>query len=247
MPFVVNVGAVPTPPTSVVTVDDTPPPAKVPLAPLDGAVNITLTPGTGWPLASLTVTFSGVGSAVLTIERCGVPAFTVIDAASLGSFVSEKLAGVPAPATDAVTTYGPPGMLFAVNTADVATPFAFVIAVSTPPANVPLGPVCAGAVNITVTPVSGFPPASLTVAMSVAANAASIGALCGVPLDAEIEGDAVAVTVTLSNFVAVRELTSVTRTVKLLVPVPVGVPEIAPVPGASASPAGKVPDTMDQV
>jgi hypothetical protein len=247
VPFAVNVGAVATPLASVVTVDDTPPPVKVPLAPLDGAVNVTLTSGTGLPFASLTVTFRAVRSGVLTIERCGVPAFTVTDAGTLASFVSEKIAGAPAPATDAVTSYGPPAMLFAVKTADVATPLAFVVAVFTPFAKVPLGPVCAGAVNVTVPPASGCPPLSLTVAFKVAPNIVSIVALCGVPLVAVIEGDTVAVTVTLSDFVAVIDLASVTRTVKLLVPVPVGVPEIAPVLGASASPAGKVPDRMDQV
>jgi CxxC motif-containing protein len=60
-----------------------------------------------------------------------------------------------------------------------------------------------------------------------------------------IESDAL--TVRLNDFVAVNELTSVTRTVKLLVPVPVGVPEIAPVLDPSPTPAGKVPETMDQV
>ena len=60
-------------------------------------------------------------------------------------------------------------------------------------------------------------------------------------------GAAVAVTAILSDFVTAMELASVTRTVKLLVPVPVGVPEITPVLDASASPAGRVPDAMDQV
>jgi hypothetical protein len=54
-------------------------------------------------------------------------------------------------------------------------------------------------------------------------------------------------TVMLSAFVAVAELASVTCTVKLLVPVPVGVPEITPVLEASISPAGKVPTVIDQL
>ena len=54
-------------------------------------------------------------------------------------------------------------------------------------------------------------------------------------------------TVTLKACVADTELASVTRTVKLLVPVPVGVPEITPVPEASDNPAGKVPAEIDQV
>jgi hypothetical protein len=69
----------------------------------------------------------------------------------------------------------------AVNVADVATPLALVTAVFTPPAKLPLAPVL-GAVNVTVTPTTGFPPASFTVATNGAANAVSIAALCGVPL-----------------------------------------------------------------
>src|SRR5512136_836820 len=98
-----------------------------------------------------------------------------------GLLVSAKLAGVATPATVAVTLYGPPAMLLAVKTADVATPLAFVTAVFTPPANVPLAPVCAGAVNVTVTPPSRLPPLSLTVAFNVVANAVPIVAFCGVP------------------------------------------------------------------
>src|ERR1700693_845519 len=53
--------------------------------------------------------------------------------------------------------------------------------------------------------------------------------------------------VRLSALVAVCEVESVTCAVKLLVPDPVGVPEIVPVLGASVNPAGKVPERMDQV
>jgi len=56
-----------------------------------------------------------------------------------------------------------------------------------------------------------------------------------------------AATVTLRVFVEVAELESVTRTVKLLVPVLVGVPEITPVLAASVSPAGRVPEDRDQL
>ena len=53
--------------------------------------------------------------------------------------------------------------------------------------------------------------------------------------------------VMLSVFVATRELASVTCTVKVLVPVPVGVPEITPVLDANVNPAGKLPTVMDHV
>ena len=53
--------------------------------------------------------------------------------------------------------------------------------------------------------------------------------------------------VMLRALVPDRELASVTCTVKLLVPVPVGVPEITPVLAASDRPAGSVPEAMDQL
>jgi hypothetical protein len=77
-----------------------------------------------------------------------------------------------------------------VNTADVATPLALVVAVFTPPAKVPLAPVAAGAVNVTTTPLTGFEPLSSTVATSGAANAVLTAALCPDPLVAAIDAAA---------------------------------------------------------
>src|SRR6266849_9296029 len=56
-------------------------------------------------------------------------------------------------------------MLLAVKTAAVATPCAFVVAVFTPPANVPLAPL-AGSAKVTVTPLNGLLKKSFTVACS---------------------------------------------------------------------------------
>jgi hypothetical protein len=53
--------------------------------------------------------------------------------------------------------------MLAVKIAEVATPEELVVAVLAAPANVPLGPL-PGAVKVTVTPLTGFPPESLTVA-----------------------------------------------------------------------------------
>jgi len=69
----------------------------------------------------------------------------------------------------------------AVKAADVATPLAFVVAVFTPLANVPLAPL-PGAVNVTTTPLTGLFPASVTVATNGAANVVLIAALCPEPL-----------------------------------------------------------------
>jgi hypothetical protein len=80
-----------------------------------------------------------------------------------------------------------PLFAFAVNVGAVATPLAFVTAVFNPPANVPLAPVCAGAANVTVAPLTGFPPLSFTVACRAVANAELIAALWGVPAVAVME------------------------------------------------------------
>src|SRR5579864_2019801 len=163
------------------------PPANVPLAPVcAGAVNVTVTPLTGLLLESFTLAWSAAVNAVLIVALCGVPAVAVIAAADPAVLVNAKLAGVATPDTDAATLYGPPAMLLAVNTAEVAIPLAFVTAVLTPPANVPLASVCAGAVNVTVTPETGLLPESFTVACSAVVNAVPIAALCGVPAVAVI-------------------------------------------------------------
>ena len=98
-----------------------PPPAKVPLAPLPdaGAVKVTVAPLTGLPPASLTVTCSGVGYAVLIAVLCGVPAVAVMLAASPTWLLNEKLAAPVTPATLAVTVNGP-AVLLAVNVEAVA-------------------------------------------------------------------------------------------------------------------------------
>src|SRR5258707_12110898 len=88
-------------------------------------------------------------------------------------------------------------MLLAVNTAAVATPLALVTAVFAPPANVPLAPVCAGAVNVTVTPGTGFPLPSVTVAANAVPKTVLIAALCGVPAVAAMLAAAPAVFVRL--------------------------------------------------
>jgi hypothetical protein len=56
-------------------------------------------------------------------------------------------------------------MALAVNTADVATPDEFVVAVFAPPANVPEAPLL-GAANVTVTPLTPLPPEFFTVTTS---------------------------------------------------------------------------------
>src|ERR1700740_1107669 len=77
-------------------------------------------------------------------------------------------------------------MALAVKTAEVALPEALVVAVFTPPANVPEAPLL-GAMKVTITPLTGFALESVTVATSGLANALPTAVLCGVPALAEIE------------------------------------------------------------
>jgi hypothetical protein len=71
-------------------------------------------------------------------------------------------------------------------TATEASPLAFVVAVPTSFTNSAFARL-AGSVNITTTPLTGFPRLSVTVATSGAANSAPAIAVCGVPLVAVID------------------------------------------------------------
>jgi hypothetical protein len=52
------------------------PPVNVPLAPLAGALNVTVTPFAGFP-PEVTVTTNGFAKAVPTVAFCGVPLVTM--------------------------------------------------------------------------------------------------------------------------------------------------------------------------
>ena len=78
-------------------------PAKVPLAPVAGAVNVTTTPLTGCDLLSSTVATSGAANAVLMAALWGVPLVAVIVAGVAAAFVRLKMAGVDTPTTVADT------------------------------------------------------------------------------------------------------------------------------------------------
>ena len=133
------------------------------LAPVDGAMNVTVTPLTGLPPASTTVTCSGVANAVPIVVLCVVPAVGVMLDGAPVVVVRLKLAAVVKPATLDVTLYVP-SWLLAVKAGAVATPLVFVVAVAVEePANAPLAPV-EGAVNVTVAPLTGLPLASVTMA-----------------------------------------------------------------------------------
>ena len=72
-------------------------------------------------------------------------------------------------------------MPLAVKAGAVATPLALVTTLAVAdPLNFPVAPL-AGAVNVTVAPLTGLPPLSVTKACNGVANTVLIGAVCGVP------------------------------------------------------------------
>ncbi len=162
--FAVKAAATATPEALVCAVVIAPSPAKVPLGPLEGAINVTVTPLTGLPFESVTVADSAVANCVVTAALCGVPPVAAIVPSGAGVFVSEKLAVPATPLTEAAAMKLPMVPL-AVSAGEVALPEASVtaVAVFVPPAKLPLAPL-AGAVNVTVTPLTGLPPASFTAA-----------------------------------------------------------------------------------
>src|SRR5258706_29502 len=76
VPLAVKVVAVATPCAFVVAVFT--PPANAPLAPLAGAIKVTVAPFTGLFPESFTVAWNGVANAVLIVALCGVPAVAAI-------------------------------------------------------------------------------------------------------------------------------------------------------------------------
>ena len=124
---------------------------------------------------------SGVDGAVWITRWVAAPAV----------FVRLNRAGVPAPATSAVSVYVP-AVPFAVNTSEVAIPVAAVVLTSvlTAPANVPVAPE-GGAAKVTDAPLTGLLNASCTIAESGSANAAPTPADCPDPaLTAMLAGPA---------------------------------------------------------
>jgi hypothetical protein len=154
------------------------PPAKVALAPDPGAENVTVTPLTGLLPLSRTVTCKALPNAVLMMVLCPEPLVAVTEAGVPDVLVRVNDAGLATPVALAVTVYEP-SVELAVKAFEVAMPEALVTAVLEV-VKAPLAPE-PGGVKVTVTPLIGLLPASLTVACSGTAKAVLIIALCPEP------------------------------------------------------------------
>jgi hypothetical protein len=80
-----------------------PEPVMAAEAPEPGGVNVTATPETGFPLASVTTATSGEANDVPTVVVCGLPLPTAMFAAAPAVLVSENDVGVATPVAAALT------------------------------------------------------------------------------------------------------------------------------------------------
>ena len=99
----VNTGAVAMPEALVTAVTVVRFPGNVPLAPDDGAVNVTVAPCTG-PFISVTVALNAVPNGALTSAICGVPAVAEIEVLSKMS-VTGILNGLLAAPAEVMMTF----------------------------------------------------------------------------------------------------------------------------------------------
>src|SRR5207302_195329 len=131
------------------------PPAIVP--PPGATAHVTATPTTGFPFASLTITDGGALTAVPAVADWLVALFAAIVAAAPAVPVAVKVTGLPASDPDVAVSVFVPAVALSVQLPTVATPL--VLVPSLPPAILPFPGATA---NVTATPTTGFPFASLT-------------------------------------------------------------------------------------
>src|SRR5207237_312502 len=126
--------------------------------PPDPAAHVTVTPATGFPFASLTSTTCGVCRRVATCPVRLSPELFAIVAAGPAVPVAVKVTGLPASDPDVAVKVFAPAVALRVQLPTVATPLALVVWL--PPVIVPFPGATA---NVTATPGTGFPFASLTI------------------------------------------------------------------------------------
>src|SRR5205807_8769698 len=118
----------------------------------------TATPATGFPFASLTITAGGARTAVPAVAVWLVGLFAAIVAPAPAVPVAVNVTGLPVSEPDVAVKVFEPAVALSVQLPTVAMPLPLVVWL--PPVIVPFP--CATA-NVTATPVTGFPFASLTI------------------------------------------------------------------------------------
>ena len=129
------------------------------IVPFPGATaNVTATPVTGFPFASLTITDGGALTAVPAVADWLVGLFAAIVAPAPAVPVAVNVTGLPLSEPDVAVKVFEPAVALSVQLPTVAMPLPLVVWL--PPVIVPFPGATA---NVTATPVTGFPFASLTI------------------------------------------------------------------------------------
>src|SRR5947208_2605497 len=133
----------------------------------DATANVTLTPATGFPFASRTITDGAISTAVPAVAVWPLPALMAICVAAPAVPVAVKVTGLPVSPVDvAVSEFGP-AVGPKVHEVTSAIPLAFavtgVVGVTQPPPD--------ATANVTVTPATGLPVASCAITDGVTSTA----------------------------------------------------------------------------
>src|SRR5438270_399720 len=129
------------------------------IVPFPGATaNVTATPVTGFPFASLTITDGAALTAVPAVADWLVGLFAAIVTPAPAVPVAVNVTGLPVSDPDVAVNVFEPAVALSVQLPTVAIPLQLVVRL--PPVIVPLPGATA---NVPATPVTGFPFASLTI------------------------------------------------------------------------------------
>src|SRR5207248_7466695 len=208
-------------------------------------VNVTATPPTGFPFASFTITDGGDVTAVPAVADWLVGLFAAIVAAVPAVPVAVNVTGLPVSDPELAVKLFEPAVALSVQLPTVATPLPSVVWL--PPVIVPFPGATA---NVTATPATGLPFASLTITEGGEPTAVPAGAVWLVGLFAAIVAAAPAVPVAanvtglpesdpdvaVSVFRPAVDLSVHIPTVAMPLPFVVWLPPvIVPFPGATAN------------
>src|SRR5438105_1933571 len=129
------------------------------IVPFPGATaNVTATPATGFPFASLTITDGAALTAVPAVAVSLVGLFPAFVAPAPAAPAAVNVTGLPVSDPDVAVNVFEPAVALSVQLPTVAMPLPLVVWL--PPVIVPFPGATA---NVTATPVTGFPFASLTI------------------------------------------------------------------------------------
>ena len=197
------------------------PPVIVPFP--GAAANVTATPATGFPFASLTITDGGALTAVPTVADWFVGLIAAIVAAAPAVPCAVNVTGLPAKDAEVAVNVFDPAVAPRVQLPTVAIPFASEVWAA--PVTLPLaGP----AANVTDTPEIGLPNASVTTTDGGTGTAVPAVAVCPFPAFGPMMAAAAAFTVTVAVCVTTTVPFTVAATVFVPAAVELKVPVICP-------------------